>query len=96
MTDRDAVEFVIAGFKSRGRYGPDPLRDMAEHAVKILASRGMLGDIAEARAKALEEAALMTEARAALYTTVGAIALRQAAQAIRRALAKSTMPGDKP
>jgi hypothetical protein len=50
--------------------------------------------IAAARTEALEEAALMTEARAVFYTTVGAIACRQAAQAIR-ALAKSAAQGDK-
>jgi hypothetical protein len=50
--------------------------------------------IAAARTEALEEAALMTEARAVFYTTVGAIACRQAAQAIR-ALAQSAAPGDK-
>jgi hypothetical protein len=37
-----AANAILAGFRTRGCYGPDPLRDMAEHAAQILASHGML------------------------------------------------------
>jgi hypothetical protein len=52
-----AADVILAGFRARGYYGPDPLRDMAEHAAQILASRGMLNvDAGEGAVAAMGDA----------------------------------------
>jgi hypothetical protein len=93
MTDRDELAREIASILDYPSvYMGAPSNRSLRYAEKIV---GLFDErIAAARAEALEEAALMTEARAVFYTTVGAIACRQAAQAIR-ALAKSAAQGDK-
>ncbi|MDE2101580.1 MAG: hypothetical protein KGL39_30320 [Patescibacteria group bacterium] len=37
-----AADLILAGFRARGSYGPDPLRDMATHAAQILDSHRWL------------------------------------------------------
>ena len=53
-----AADLIYTGFKARGMYGPNPLREMAEHAAQILDSHHMLGNAARG---ARDDAQLVSE-----------------------------------